>query len=120
MRNGLRLFIATAALTLPATATASAFEYGDPVPLVTGRAPEVRAASSGPRHATALHLFERDDIETPYSVVAIQDRAGRWHRFKPSGEPERVALAQLEGGAGLAAWADGGHVYVRTWSRDGK
>jgi hypothetical protein len=113
MRNGLPFLIAV--LTLVSAAPAAGFEFGDAVPIVTGSTPGVRAASSGPGHGTALHLLDPGD-----SRVAFQDRAGAWHRFRPPGAPARVALAQIEDGSGLAAWADAGSVYVRIWSREGE
>src|SRR5690349_16167578 len=120
MRNGLRLLTAAAVLSLPPAAAAHGFEYGDPVPILRGDRFDVREASSGPGHGTALHVWDADLDARERRRAALPDAAGRWHRFTAAGEPERVRLAQLDGGAGLVAWRDdSGAVDVRTWSRDG-
>src|SRR5438046_2643753 len=107
MRNRLRTLIAGLMLLGPAPAHAA--------PIFVGGMPEAQGTSSGPEHATALHVW--DPGAKNVDEVRFQDAGGAWQRFALCGGPDKVQFARLERGVTLVAWDAGDEIHVRTFDR---
>lgn len=126
MTIGMRLVACTLAfLLVPASAWAATPRprLGEPhgISAFTTSARIVESASDGTHRALVAA------VGTPAggvrNVVLFRTAAGRWTRFElpPPADPvQRIRLALLENGDGLAAWDDGDRVAAQRWHPDGR